>query len=153
MLQQMCKATVTNKQYCNSNFIIAADAASQQAAAIVSLEEQQRTQASDADDLLSVMNDMRETLSQQQRAISKLVAKRTRAEERATLAEQRCSEADARIDEHVKLIHELQAQLKDAAISSNCTAPFLIVLIQKHLQCKLHFSRKSLIWMNITNSS
>jgi hypothetical protein len=96
---------------------IAADAASQQAAAIVSLEEQQRTQASDANDLLSVMNGMRETLSQQQRAISKLVAKRTRAEERATLAEQRCSEADARIDQHMKLIQELQAQLKDAAIS------------------------------------
>jgi 5-(carboxyamino)imidazole ribonucleotide mutase len=60
------------------------------------LEEQLRAQASDANDLLSVMNGMRETLSQQQHAISKLVAKRARAADRAKFAEERCEEAEAR---------------------------------------------------------
>lgn len=101
--------------------LAAAATASQQAAqettTAATLEEQLRAQASDANDLLSVMNGMRETLSQQQHAISKLVAKRARAEDRAKFAEERCEEAEARGEQHLQHVQELQAKLKDATIS------------------------------------
>ncbi len=100
--------------------LAAADAAShvaaQHASTSATLEEQLRTHASDANDLLSVMNGMRETLSQQQLAISKLVAKRARAEERSAAADERCKEADARAEQQSQLVRQLQTQLKDAAI-------------------------------------
>ena len=95
----------------------AADTASQQAAKTAALEEQLRTQTSDANDLLSVMTGMRETLSQQQHAITKLVAKRARAEERATAAEERCQEANAQVEQQLQLVKGLQVQLHDSFLS------------------------------------
>jgi hypothetical protein len=98
----------------------AADAASHLAAQRTSseaaLQQQLHAQASDANDLLSVMNGMRETLSQQQRAISKLVAKRARADERAAAAEERSREAEARAELLSQQARDLQTQLEDAAI-------------------------------------
>ncbi len=88
-----------------------------QSSRIVTLEEQLRTQDADANDLLSVMKGMRETMSQQQGAISKLVAKRARAEEHAAMAEERCKKLDATVEQQSQRILELQTQLKDAAIS------------------------------------
>ena len=63
------------------------------------------------------MNGMRVALSQQQGAISKLVAKRARAEERAAMAEERCKKADAAVEQQSKHVLELETQLQDAAIS------------------------------------
>ena len=63
------------------------------------------------------MNGMRETLSQQQHAISKLVAKRTRAEERAAAVEERCKEAKAQLEQQLQLVQALQVQLKDSCLS------------------------------------
>lgn len=95
----------------------ASQQAAQQTATAATLEEQLRTQASDANDLLSVMNGMRETLSQQQHVISKLVAKRARAEDRVKFAEERCDQAETRCEQHLQHVQELQAKLKDAEIS------------------------------------
>ena len=92
-------------------------AADLQASKIATLEEQLHTHTSDANDLLSVMNGMREALAQQQGAISKLAAKRSRAEERAVMAEARRQQADAAVEQQAQRVLELQAQLKDATIS------------------------------------